>query len=602
MTNQIHDPYVLQIRSTREAAKQPSGERNRLFARFVREFFRPHIATLLVAVGAMIVYAGTISVLPWLFEQLVNEVFVRRAIDQLNEIVAFVAIIFALRGGSAFTQQYLLALVSNRVTAAVQKRFVAHVLKLDLVFFQKNSIGQIVARGTEDVNVLNQSATNLIVTLGRDFVTILGLIGYVIWTNPYWAGLAMLGAPLIAVPTVLATRRVRRLSHRGQELNGDLIGSFEEAFHSIRSIKAEGNEPVEQERLSTTVTTRRQVAIRIARTQATLSPIMDVVTAIALISVLMVGGRSVMTGETEPGQLMAFVGALMLLADPLRRLLQINAVLQLCMAAVERIYEVTDLQPRIIDAPGAAPLADPAGAIAFRDVHFAYDADKPILKGLSADILPGRMTAIVGESGSGKTTLFNLIARLNDPDQGSVEIGGQDLDRVSIANLRASIALVAQDSLLFDATVRENVAYGLLDVDDADILDVLRAADALEFVQRLPGGTDFRVGPRGTRLSGGQRQRIAIARALLRDSPILLLDEATSALDAATEARVLESLAKERAGKTTLMIAHRLAAVLKADRIIAVENGQVVEQGNHAELMSRDGAYARAFRLHAIES
>jgi ABC-type multidrug transport system fused ATPase/permease subunit len=602
MTEHHQDAYILQIRSTREAAKQPSGQRNRLFARFVREFFRPHVGVLSVALLAMLVYAGTISVLPWLFEQLVNEVFVRRAIDQLDQIIMVVAIIFGLRAMAAFTQQYLLARVSNRVTEAVQKKFVAHVLKLDLVFFQKNSIGQIVARGTEDVNVLNQSATNLVIVLGRDLVTMIGLVGYVIWTSPQWFGLAILAAPLIAVPTILATKRIRRLSHRGQELNGDLIGAFEEAFHSIRSIKAEANEGIEQERLSATVTVRRKVAIRIARTQATLMPILDIVTAIALISVLLVGGKSVMAGETEPGQLMAFVGALMLLADPLRRLLQVNAVLQLCMAAIERIYEVTDLKPRIVDAPGAVKLADPTGLIAFRDIHFAYDRDKPILNGLSADILPGRMTAIVGESGSGKTTLFNLIARLNDPQSGSIAIGGQDLAGVAMSDLRGSIALVAQDSLLFDATIRENVAYGLAGIADAEIRRALAAADALEFVERLPGGMAFRVGPRGTRLSGGQRQRIAIARALLRDSPILLLDEATSALDAATEARVLENLAVERAGKTTLMIAHRLAAVLKADRIIAVENGCVVEQGNHAELISRDGSYARAFRLHATES
>lgn len=599
MTQHNYDPYILQMRSTREAAKQPSGERNRLFLRFVREFFRPHVGILSVALAAMVIYAGTISVLPWLFQQLVDEVFVRREAGDLRTIIGAVAIIFSVRAAAAFTQQYLLAKVSNRVTEAVQKRFVAHVLRLDLVFFLKNSIGQIVARGTEDVNVLNQSATSLVVMLGRDLVTMVGLVAYVVWTSPQWFGLAILAAPLIAIPTVLATRRIRRLSHRGQELNGDLIGSFEEAFHAIRSIKAEGNERIEQERLSETITIRRKVAITIARTQATLMPILDVVTAVALISVLMVGGRSVMAGETEPGQLMAFVGALMLLADPLRRLLQINAVLQLCMAAIERIYEVTDLQPLIVDAPGAKPLADPAGKISFRDIHFSYDAEKPILKGLTAEVFPGQMTAIVGESGSGKTTLFNLMARLNDPATGAITIGEQDLSGVSMADLRNSIALVAQDSLLFDATIAENVAYGLPGIPGADIDRALRAADALEFVEGLPGRTSFRVGPRGSRLSGGQRQRIAIARALLRNSPILLLDEATSALDAATEARVLENLVRERAGKTTLMIAHRIAAVLKADRIIAVEEGQVVEQGNHAELLLQDGAYARSFRLHA---
>lgn len=543
------------------------------------------------------VYAGTISVLPWLFEQLVDEVFVRRAMDQLGWIIAVVAVIFTLRAAASFIQQYLLARVANRVAESVQKRFVAHVLRLDLVFFHKNSIGQIVARGTEDVNVLNQSATNLVVTLGRDLVTMIGLVGYVLWTSPQWFGLALLAAPLIAIPTALATKRIRRLSHKGQELNGDLIGAFEEAFHSIRSIKAEANEPVERVRLFQTVTTRRRVAIGIARIQALLLPILDVVTAIALISVLLVGGRSVMAGETEPGQLMAFVGALMLLADPMRRLLQINAVLQLCMAAIERIYEVTDLEPRIVDAPDARPLATPGGGITFHGVHFGYEREKPILTGLSVEIPAGLVTAIVGESGSGKTTLFNLIARLNEPDSGHVAIAGQDLSGVSLASLRGAIALVAQDSLLFDSSIRDNVAYGLSDIDDADIRQALQTADALEFVERLPGTLDFRAGPRGSRLSGGQRQRVAIARALLRNAPVLLLDEATSALDSATELRVLKNLIAHRSGRTTIMIAHRLAAAMMADRIVVVSAGKVVEEGSHNDLVTRNDTYAKAFAL-----
>lgn len=597
MTGTNKDDYALTIRSGRDAVTEDTPGRVRLLSRFVREYFRPHRAAIALALVAMLIYAATVTALPKLFEVLVDEVFVRRTADALGWIIIAVIGIFSLRAAAAFIQQYVLARVANRVSEAVQKRFVAHVLSLDLAFFQKNSVGQIVARGTEDVNVLNQTATNLIVMIGRDFFTMIGLVGYVLWTSPQWFGLALLGAPLIAVPTAIATRRIRRLARQGQSLNGDLIGAFEEAFHAIRSIKAEANERIERARLSDTVTTRRRVAIHIARMQALLMPILDVVTAIALIAVLMVGGSAVMSGDVEPGQLMAFVGALMLLADPLRRLLQVNAMLQLCLAAIERIYEVLDMEPRIVSAPEAVALAQPDGDIVFENVRFGYEPGKPVLNELNLTIPAGAMLAVIGESGSGKTSLFNLLARLYEVESGAVRIGGQEVRAVALDSLRSSLALVAQDTLLFDATIRENIAYGRPDADEAGIRAALEHADAWAFVQNLPGGLDFAVGPRGSRLSGGQRQRIALARALLRNAPILLLDEATSALDAATELRVLEGIRRARAGRTTIMIAHRLAVSGIASRIAVLREGRVAEEGSPDELLAKQGAYAHAMQL-----
>ena len=601
MTDIPSDRYILKTLSRREATPAVSaGARVNLFLRFVREFLRPHIGPLLVSIAAMTLYGATITALPWLFKQLVDKVFVARDISALNFLVAVVVALFAARAGASFVQQYLLAKVGNHVSTDLQLRLADHVLGLDLAFFQKNSIGQIVARTTEDVNVLNQSAIGVVVVLVRDLVSLIGLVGYVLWTSPQWFGLTLIGGPLIAVPMMLATRRIRRFAHQSRELNGELIGAFEECFHGIRGIKAEANEPVESRRLAASIVLRRKIQLKSVRTQALLMPIVDIVTAIALVAVLMVGGRAVMSGTVPPGQLMAFVGALMLLYDPLRRLLQTNALLQNTMASLERIYEVLDLAPAIVDRPGAAALADPAGTVAFTGVHFAYDGGTPVLGGLDATIPGGKTVAFVGPSGSGKTTVLNLLARLEEPDGGTVTIGGQDIGHATLASLRGSLALVAQDALLFDATVRENIAYGRPEIADEEVRRAARLADAEDFIHLLPGIWDFRVGPRGSRLSGGQRQRLLIARAFLRNSPILMLDEATSALDGETETRIVANLAHARAGRTTVIIAHRLVSVAGADLIHFVENGRIVESGTHAQLLENQGAYARAFALQAV--
>jgi subfamily B ATP-binding cassette protein MsbA len=600
MTDIPSDRYILKSRSRREASAVPLSARTSLALRFGREFLKPHWPLLGVAVVAMALYAASISALPWLFKELVDKVFVARDLGALDFLVGAVLVLFAARAGASFVQQYLLAKVGNHVATDLQLRLSGHILKLDLAFFQKNNIGQIVARATEDVNVLNQSAIGVVVVLVRDLVSLIGLVAYVLWTSPQWFALTLIGGPLIAVPAVVATRRIRRLAHRSRELNGELIGAFEECFHGIRGIKAEANEPIESRRLGESIVLRRRVQLKSVRTQAGLMPMVDIATAIALVAVLLVGGRSVMSGASEPGQLMAFVGALMLLYDPLRRLLQTNALLQNTTASLERIYEVLDLEPTIADRPGAVPLAAPEGTIAFTGVEFAYDPSAPVLNGLDAVIPAGKTVAFVGPSGAGKTTVLNLLARLEEPDRGRVTIGGQDIGGAKLASLRGALALVAQDALLFDATVRDNVAYGRPGASDEELRRVARLAEADEFIGLLPDGWEFRVGPRGSRLSGGQRQRLLLARAFLRDSPILMLDEATSALDGETEARIVANLARIRAGRTTVIIAHRLVTVAGADLIYLIENGRVAESGTHLKLLENQGPYARALALQAV--
>jgi subfamily B ATP-binding cassette protein MsbA len=576
---------------------EPLKVRLRRLRRFAVDFIAPHRRDLIIAVLAMGVFAVTVVALPWLFKSLVNEILVKRDAGALHGIVLVVVGLFLVRATAGYVQQYMLARASNKVTTALQTRIADHLLGLDLVFFHKNSVGQIIARATDDVNVLNTTSTSIVVTLGRDIVTFVGLVGYVLWASPQWFGLALAAAPLIAVPVLVANRRLRVLVRRGQQLGGEIYQAFEEGLHGIRSIKAENQEGVERRRLTETIFGRRRIGFKLARTRAAMLPVVDIVTAVALVAVLLVGGGQVIAGESDAGELMAFVTALMLLYEPLRRLLAINAQLQACGVSVARIYEVLDRKARIVDAPGAVPLANPAGDVVFEDVRFAYDDGDPVLDGFRVAIPSGASAAFVGSSGSGKTTVFNLVARLYEPTAGRVLIGGQDLADVQLATLRGAIALVSQDVLLFDSTIRANIAYGRPDATDQQVETAARAAEAHNFIGKLDGGYLFRVGPRGARLSGGQRQRIAIARALLRDSPILMLDEATSALDGATEARVQANVLAARKGRTTLIIAHRLATVVSADTIVVVDRGRVAEQGRHSDLLGRGGDYAEAHRL-----
>ena len=577
---------------------EPLRKRMSRLRRFGAEFIRPHALDLLVAVLAMTVFAASVVALPWLFKSLVNDILVRRDGDALHGIVAVVLVLFTARAGAGYLQQFMLSRVSNKVTTALQNRIADHLLGLDLAFFQKNSVGQIIARATDDVNVLNSTTTNIVITLGRDVVTFIGLVAYVLWASPQWFALALAGAPLIAVPVVLANRKLRALTRRGQSLGGEILQAFEEGLHGIRGVKAENLERFERKRLSEVIIGRRRVAMKVARTRAVMSPIVDMVTAIALVAVLTVGGSQVISGESDAGELMAFVTSLMLLYEPLRRLLQVNAQLQICGVSIARIYEILDRRAHIVDAPDARALANPAGDIRFENVAFAYQDDgAPVLDSFDVTIPAGASVAFVGPSGSGKTTILNLVARLYEPSRGRVLVGGQDIAGVTLASLRDSIALVSQDVLLFDASVRANIAYGRPDATDQQVAAAARAAAAEDFILGLDGGYDFRVGPRGSRLSGGQRQRVAIARALLRDAPILMLDEATSALDGAIEARVQANILAMRKGRTTLIIAHRLATVVAADLICVVERGRIAEQGDHLGLLARGGAYAESHRI-----
>jgi subfamily B ATP-binding cassette protein MsbA len=393
---------------------------------------------------------------------------------------------------------------------------------------------------------------------------------------------------------------MRKVSTSSQVQTGELTGLLDEAFQGARQVKAYGMEAYEGARAGAAIERLFGLLTKAARVRAATHPIFETLGGVAIVGVMLYGGHQVMEGGKTPGAFFSFITALLLAYEPLKRIANLNAQLQEGLAAADRLFALLDTAPGIVDRPGATPLAIAGGAVALRDVSFSYGSDTdavPALDRLDLTVPAGATVALVGASGAGKSTVLNLIPRFFDATSGHVTIDGQDVRDVTLASLRAALALVSQESMLFDDTVRANILYGRPGASEAEMIEAAQAADADGFIRALPQGYDTAVGPRGEKLSGGQRQRVAIARAMLRDAPILLLDEATSSLDSESEHQVQAAIQRLTEGRTTLVIAHRLSTVVGADRIYVLDRGRAVESGTHAELIARGGAYARLYAL-----
>jgi len=572
-----------------------------LVGRLARGYLRPHIGRIVVGLLCMAVVAASTAAFTQLIKPIIDDIFVSQRQEMLLPVAVAALLVFAAKGAATYAQAVLMSFVGHRIVADLQQHLYERLIGADLAFFHRHSPGDLVSRFINDINMLRNAVSTTLVGLGKDSLTALALVGVMFYEDWLLALITFVAFPAAILPMVHIGRRVRRISADTQAEIGRFTILLDESFQGMRYIKAYAMEAYETLRARGVIDGVFRLNYRSARVRNALHPVMEILGGMAVVAVILYGGQQVIAQGKTPGSFFAFITALLLAYEPMKRLAKLNTNLQEGLAAAERVFNLLDREPEIREKPGARPLVVDGGTIRFADVSFSYEPGTAALRGVSLEVPAGQSAALVGASGAGKSTVLNLIPRFYDVDRGAVAIDGQDVRTVTLESLRRQIALVSQEILLFDDTIRANIAYGRAGASDADVAAAAAAAGADEFIAELPQGYDTPVGPRGTKLSGGQRQRIAIARAMLKNAPILLLDEATSSLDSESERQVQKAMAELMAGRTTLVIAHRLSTIVDANIIFVMDGGQVVESGSHADLLSRGGPYARLYAAQFAE-
>jgi subfamily B ATP-binding cassette protein MsbA len=566
-----------------------------LVRRLTTQFIARHTGTIVLAFVCMGLGAGSTALRAWLMQPALDRIFIGHEASLLVVIAGAGLILAVVKGFADYGDTVLMNRVGQRVITDVQAALYARLIRADLAYFNANASGTLISRFTNDVLLLRNAAANALAAIGKDAVTVVFLMALMFYEDWLLALASCFVFPAAIRPIVRIGRRMRRVSANTQIEVGQLTTLLSQTFQGARHVKAYGMEAYEEGRAATLFERIFRLVDRASRTRARASPLMEALGGAAVAVVIAYGGYQVINGARSPGAFFSFITALLLAYQPLKAIANLNASLQEGLAAAQRIFEVLDTEPRVRDVPGARPLTVTGGEIRFDRVRFGYQPHAVALDDVTLTIPAGSTVALVGPSGAGKSTVLNLIPRFYDASSGSIAIDGQDVRAVSLASLRGNLALVAQESSLFDDTVRANIAYGRLSASDAEIEAAATAAGADRFIAELPQGYDTLVGEHGTRLSGGQRQRIAIARAMLKDAPILLLDEATSALDNESERQVQTALRRLMQGRTTLVIAHRLSTIVSADLICVMDHGRIVESGKHGQLLARAGLYARLY-------
>lgn len=556
----------------------------------------PHWRRLAAAVLCMLGVATCTAASAYLIKPVLDEIFIEKKVAMLQILPLVVLLIFLVKSLCAWGQGYLMSYVGNRIVADLRQFLYDHLQRLSLSFFDRTPTGILMSRITNDVGQIQSAVKECATGIIRDALSVVGLVGVVFYRDWQLAIIAVFILPFAFLPIVKFGQKLRAISTKSLEAMGDISVILHETIGGNRIVKAFGMEEYEKKRFGKENTRSFDYAMKAASVNTLLPPLMEFFGGIGIVAIIGYGGYSVIQGISTPGNFFSFLAALILLYEPIKRLSGMNLTLQQGIAAAHRVYDLLDTPSEIIERPGALPLPPIARSIEFRHVHFHY-GNEPVLKDIHFTVGAGELIAIVGVSGSGKTTLVNLIPRFYEVSQGVILIDGKDIREVSIASLRAQIGIVTQQTILFDDTVRNNIAYGDIQKSEQEIIEAARAANALEFINKLPHGFDTVIGEQGTILSGGERQRLCIARALLKNAPILILDEATSSLDSESELEVQKALENLMMGRTTLVIAHRLSTIKNADRIVALAQGRIVEEGQHEELLKIDSEYRRLYEL-----
>lgn len=574
----------------------PKGDILPLLGRVWREWLRPHRATLAVVLGLIAIVGAATGLYPTLIK-LAFDAFDRKDMAALAYGPVVVIAITSIRGFALFGQNVLTNRVVTRVEADMQAALYGHLIDSDLAQLGRESPAAFTQRFTTDFAFIKEGLTRISTVLLRDIAMLIALVAALVWMDPILTLVAGVVVPFVAGPIGRVGKKLRRVSTATQERMGLTASLITESLQGARIAKTYALEGYLKGRAQGAFDEVRRLKMKAANARGRLDPLLEIGGGFAVAAVLALVGQRVTSGDRTVGDFTGYVTALLLASQPIRTLGTLNAILQEAGAALQRYFALMDEAPRIRDVPGAPPLRIAGGEIRFTGVQFRYRPDAPALEGIDFTVPAGATVALVGRSGSGKSSLLNLVPRLYDVTEGTVRIDGQDIRTVSLASLRATVAVVSQDVVLFDDTIAANIGFGRPGATRAEIEAAAEAAAAHGFISRLPEGYDFQVGSSGGRLSGGERQRISLARAFLKDAPILLLDEATSALDSESERLVQAALQRLMRGRTTLVIAHRLSTVRDADSIVVMDSGRIVETGRHEALIAEGQIYARLHRM-----
>ncbi|WP_341873622.1 ABC transporter ATP-binding protein [Roseibium hamelinense] len=590
----LHNPAKWQVWTDPEGTVQ-------LVKRLLVENGRAYAPKYALAFVFMAFVAGSTAASAWIMKDVINEVFVNKDPAMVYVIAAAVLVIFSVKGAASYGQMIVLSRIGNSIVARLQKRLFQRLTQQDMSYFDRTALGDLAVRINQGAGDARGVIDMIVVTLGRDLLTLIGLVFVMVAQDPLLSVIALVIMPPAVIGVSLLVRRVRKHAKSQFVSSTRIMSVLQETALGIRIVKAFGVEPEMRRRMDSAVGDVEKQANKIAALSARTSPLMETLGGFAVGMVILYGGYSVVELGKDPGAFFSFITALLLAYDPARRLARLQVNLSKSLVGVRLMYELLDDHPALVDADGAAELAVPKGKVVIEEVRFSY-GEPSVLSGLSMVAEAGKTTALVGASGAGKSTVFALLERFYDVDRGSITIDGQNIRDVTVESLRRNIAVVTQDTFLFDVSIRDNIALGRPEATFDEIRQAAIDANADDFIMEMPGGYDAPAGEGGGRLSGGQRQRIAIARAMLRNAPILLLDEATSALDAESEAKVQSALKRLMEGRTTLVIAHRLSTVRDADMIQVFDRGRVIENGTHQSLFQQDGVYRRLCELQFQES